>query len=295
MKPAAFAYARPDSIDDALRQLAAGGGRSKVIAGGQSLGPMLNMRLAAPAELIDLNDFTELAYVRDVGDTIEIGALTRHHQLAESALVQAQCPLLAQAARTIGHYAIRQRGTLGGSLAHADPAAQLPLVAVTLQARIELISVRGRRSLPATEFFLSAMTTAIEPDEIIRSVRFPKAAAAEGSSFKLFNRRHGDFAIVAVAASLALEGQRIARLSLGVGGLDAVPRNVDALVQPVLAQAPQAGWTEAAARAVLAALVPEDDARIPAQYRQELAQTLVQQALTRALERAIAKRDGGSS
>jgi len=293
MKPAAFAYARPHTIDDALRQLAAGGGQSKVIAGGQSLGPMLNMRLATPVELIDLNDFTELAYVRDVGDAIEIGALTRHYQLADSALVQAQCPLLGQAARTIGHYAIRQRGTLGGSLAHADPAAQLPLVAVTLQARIELISVRGRRSLPATEFFLSAMTTAIAPDEIIRSVRFPKAAAAEGSSFKLFNRRHGDFAIVAVAASLALEGERVARLSLGIGGLDAVPRNVDALVQPVLAQAPQAGWTEAAARAVLAALVPEDDARIPAQYRQELAQTLVQQALTRALERAITKRDGG--
>lgn len=295
MKPAAFAYVRPDSIDAALRQLAAGGGQSKVIAGGQSFGPMLNMRLATPAELIDLNDFTELAYVRDVGDAIEVGALTRHYQLAESALLQAQCPLLAQAARTIGHYAIRQRGTLGGSLAHADPAAQLPLVAVTLQARIELVSVRGRRSLPATEFFLSAMTTAIAPDEIIRSVRFPKAVAVEGSSFKLFNRRRGDFAIVAVAASLALQGPRITRLSLGVGGLDAVPRNVDALVQPVLAQAPQAGWTEAAARAVLEALVPEDDARIPAQYRQELAQTLVQQALERALERAIAKRDGGSA
>lgn len=295
MKPAAFAYIRPASVEEALRHLADGAGQSKVIAGGQSFGPMLNMRLATPAELIDLNDFSELAYVRDAGEAIEIGALTRHYQLAESALLQAQCPLLVQAARTIGHYAIRQRGTLGGSLAHADPAAQLPLVAVTLQASIELISVRGRRSVPASEFFLSAMSTALAPDEIIHSVRFPKAAAAEGSSFKLFNRRHGDFAIVAVAASLALAGERIARLHLGVSGLDAVPRNVDALVQPALAQAPQGDWIEAAAQAVLAALLPEDDARIPVAYRQELARTLVQQALTRAWERARAARDGGST
>lgn len=290
MKPAPFDYVRADSLEEALRQLAAGDGQAKVIAGGQSFGPMLNMRLATPATLIDLNDLTELAYIRDSGEALEIGALTRHHQLAESALVQARCPLLAQAARTIGHYAIRQRGTLGGSLAHADPAAQLPLVAVTLQASIELISRRGRRSLPAAAFFLSAMTTALEPDEIIRCVRFPKAAAAEGSAFKLFNRRHGDFAIVAVAASLALEGERIGRVRLGIGGADAVPRQADALVQSLAGQVPAAGWAEWAARAVEGALTPEDDARIPAQYRKELARTLVQQALERALERARQRR-----
>lgn len=138
MKPAAFSYCRPASIEEALDQLAAAGGSAKLIAGGQSLGPMLNMRLATPAQLVDLNDLSELAYVRDAGDWLEIGALTRHHDLAGSGHVREHCPLLAQAARTIGHYAIRQRGTLGGSLAHADPAAQHALCAVTLGARLRL-------------------------------------------------------------------------------------------------------------------------------------------------------------
>lgn len=286
MKPAAFAYIRPDSLEEALRQLAACGESAKVIAGGQSLGPMLNMRLATPTELIDLNDLTELAYIRDVGDALEIGALTRHEQVAGSALVQAQCPLLAQAARTIGHYAIRQRGTLGGSLAHADPAAQLPLIAVTLQARIEVVSSLGRRTLPASEFFLSAMTTALAPNELVHSVRFPKMVADEGTSFQLFNRRHGDFAIVAVAAGVAMAGGRAARLRLGLSGMEAVPRNCDDLVRPFVGRVADAAWAAEVALAVRAAMAPEDDPRIPALYRQELAQTLVERALLRATERA---------
>ena len=286
MKPAAFAYSRPDSLEEALRQLAASGESAKVIAGGQSLGPMLNMRLATPTELIDLNDLTELAYIRDAGDALEIGALTRHEQLAGSALVQAQCPLLAQAARTIGHYAIRQRGTLGGSLAHADPAAQLPLIAVTLQARIEVVNSRGRRSVPASDFFLSAMTTALAADEIILSVRFPKLQAGEGTSFQLFNRRHGDFAIVAVAASVALAGERAARLRLGLIGMGAVPLSCDDIVRPFAGRVADAAWAADVALAVREAMTPEDDPRIPALYRKELAHTLVERALLRAIERA---------
>lgn len=286
MKPAAFDYIRADSVEAVLQQLTAGAGEAKVIAGGQSFGPMLNMRLATPAALIDLNDLSELAYIRDVGEALEVGALTRHHQLAESTLVQQRCPLLAQAAATIGHYAIRQRGTLGGSLAHADPAAQLPLVAVTLQASIELISSRGRRSLPAAEFFLSAMTTALQADEIIHAVRFPQASAAEGSSFKLFNRRRGDFAIVAVAATLAVQEERVARLRLGVGGAEAVPRSLEPQLRPFLDRVPEARWIDEVAQAVHDAVAAPDDARIPAQYRKELARSLVQQALVRALERA---------
>jgi len=286
VKPAAFAYSRPDSLEEALRQLAASGESAKVIAGGQSLGPMLNMRLATPTELIDLNDLTELAYIRDAGDALEIGALTRHEQLAGSALVQAQCPLLAQAARTIGHYAIRQRGTLGGSLAHADPAAQLPLIAVTLQARIEVVNSRGRRSVPASDFFLSAMTTALAADEIILSVRFPKLQAGEGTSFQLFNRRHGDFAIVAVAASVALAGERAARLRLGLIGMGAVPLSCDDIVRPFAGRVADAAWAAEVALAVREAMAPEDDPRIPALYRKELAHTLVERALLRAIERA---------
>lgn len=286
MKPAAFDYFRPSSLEDALEQLAAAGESAKVIAGGQSLGPMLNMRLATPSGLIDLNDLTELAYIREVGDALEIGALTRHDQIAESKLVQARCPLLAQAAKTIGHYAIRQRGTIGGSLAHADPAAQFPLIATTLNAKIEIVKIGGQRSLPASAFFQSVMATALAPDEIIRCVRFSKAAENEGTSFQLFNRRHGDYAIVAVAATVALDGDRVSRVRVGLSGVSAIPQVWDDVVRPFAGRMANAAWAAEVALAVRAAVSPEDDQRISAVYRKELTQTLVERALVRALSRA---------
>ncbi|MEO7255154.1 MAG: FAD binding domain-containing protein [Casimicrobium sp.] len=288
MKPAAFAYLRPDSFEAALRQLSEIDGQAKVIAGGQSLGPMLNMRLATPSAIIDLNDLVELALIRDRGDAIEVGAMTRHFQIAESSLIQASCPLLAQAARTIGHYSIRQRGTLGGSLANADPVAQLSLVAVTLQATIEVVSQRGRRDVPATEFFLSAMTTALQPDELIRSVSFPKFEDGEGSSFQLFNRRRGDYAIVAVAATVALAQDRVTGLRLGISGVGPVPVSLASLVMPFVGRGPNIDWIAELARSVRTAVVPQDEAQIPALYRQELAQTLTAKSLLRALERTRA-------
>lgn len=286
MKPAAFDYFRPSSLEEALQQLAACGESAKLIAGGQSLGPMLNMRLATPSDLIDLNDLTELAYIRDVGDTLEIGALTRHDQIAESKLVQACCPLLAQAAKTIGHYAIRQRGTIGGSLAHADPAAQLPLIATTLEAKIEMVRCGGQRSLPASAFFQSVMATALAPDEIIRCVHFPKTDVNEGSSFQLFNRRHGDYAIVAVAATVALDGERVTRVRVGLTGVSAIPLACHEIVHPFTGRPANAAWAAEVALAVRAAVSPEDDQRISALYRKELTQMLVERALVRALSRA---------
>jgi len=286
VKPAAFDYFRPSSLEEALEQLAAAGESAKVIAGGQSLGPMLNMRLATPSDLIDLNDLTELAYIREVGDTLEIGALTRHDQIAESKLVQARCPLLAQAAKTIGHYAIRQRGTMGGSLAHADPAAQFPLIATTLNAKIEIVKMGGQRSLPASAFFQSVMATALTPDEIIRCVRFPKAAENEGTSFQLFNRRHGDYAIVAVAATVVLDGDRVSRVRVGLSGVSAIPQVWDDVVRPFAGRMASAAWAAEVALAVRAAVLPEDDPRISAVYRKELTQTLVERALVHALSRA---------
>jgi carbon-monoxide dehydrogenase medium subunit len=286
VKPAAFAYFRPDSLQAALQRLSASAGVSKVLAGGQSLGPMLNMRLATPGELIDLNDLSELAYIRAAGDALEIGALTRHDQVARSALVQARCPLLAQAAQTIGHYAIRQRGTLGGSLAHADPAAQLALVAVTLGARIHVISSRGRREIAVAEFFLSAMSTALASDEIILCVRFPQQGAGAGSAFELFNRRHGDFAIVAVAACVSLQQERVEHVRLGVSGVAPVPYDCAPVLGAFMGRHADAAWCAELAQSVRATVKPEDDERIPALYRQELVQTLVQRALEQAVERA---------
>lgn len=285
MKPAAFSYHRPASLEEALVQLARTD-NAKVIAGGQSLGPMMNMRLAAPAALVDLNDLTELSYVRDTGGMLEVGALTRHHQVEESELVRRSCPLLAQAARTIGHYAIRQRGTLGGSLAHADPSAQLALVAVTLGAQINIVSVRGQRTVPASDFFVAVMATVLEPDEVIRSVCFPKAAAQEGTAYLPFNRRHGDFAIVAVATTVSLHEARVASLRLGLSGNSPVPLVHGALASRFAGRIPDAAWIAELARAARDAVAPEDDARIPAVYRKELTETLVQRAMARALERA---------
>ncbi|WP_136413401.1 xanthine dehydrogenase family protein subunit M [Herbaspirillum sp. ST 5-3] len=286
MKPAAFSYHRPSSLEEALEQLAHSGENVKVIAGGQSLGPMMNMRLATPSDLVDLNDLTELAYIRDAGDALEIGALTRHHQIEESAVVKSRCPLLAQAAQTIGHYAIRQRGTLGGSLAHADPAAQLALVAVTLGAQIKVVSIRGQRTIPASEFFLSVMATALEPDEIILSVRFPAATPDEGASFQLFNRRHGDFAIVAVAITVALQAGRAARLRVGIAGTGPVPVAYEAVARLFSGRVADAGWIGELAQAVRGAVAPEDDARIPAEFRREITATLVKRAIESAIGRA---------
>ena len=194
MKPAAFEYLRPASLAEALGQLARGGEGAKLIAGGQSLGPMMNMRLAQPRQLVDLNDLTELSYAREQGGWVEVGALTRHYQVAESPVVRELCPLLAQAAQTIGHYAIRQRGTLGGSLAHADPAAQFVLAAITLGARLKLVREGGQREVAAADFFLGPMTTALAPGELLLSTLWPKVRAGEGAALRLFNRRRGDYA-----------------------------------------------------------------------------------------------------
>ena len=283
VKPAAFAYYRPSSIDEALDQLANLGAGAKVIAGGQSLGPMMNMRLATPAQLIDLNDLSELAYVREAGDWIEVGPLTRHYQLADSPMVRRHCPLLAQAAQTIGHYAIRQRGTIGGSLAHADPAAQLALVAVTLGARLNLVRPKSQRWVGAAEFFISAMTTALEPDELILAIQFPKAAGREASAFEMFSRRHGDYAIVAVAAAIRLEGDRVKSLRLGISGVAPVPRIFPDIARAYCGQVLDEDWAGRVAASARQSVAPEDDVRISALYRQELTQTLVATALERAL------------
>lgn len=286
MKPAGFAYHRPQTLSEALQLLAAHGDDAKIIAGGQSLVPVMNMRLAAPAQLIDVNDLPGLAGIGAKGAFVEVGALARHYQLAESELVRSRCPLLAQAAATIGHYAIRQRGTMGGSLAHADPTAQLPLVAVTLNAEIDIASIRGRRTLSAADFFLSVMTTALAQDEAVVAIRVPAAAPGEGAAFEIFSRRHGDFAIVAVAATITVEKARIAGLRIGIGGVGPVPVAYPDLCRRFIGQPADASWFKQLAQAIRDAVEPEDSHRIPAEYRRELAQTLIERALARALDTA---------
>ncbi|MDF3009910.1 MAG: carbon monoxide dehydrogenase [Burkholderiales bacterium] len=230
----------------------------------------MNMRLVQPAELIDLNALAGLDLIAEKDDFLEIGALARHHAVESSTLVKKHCPLLAEAAGTIGHYAIRSRGTLGGSLAHADPAAQLPLVAATLGAEIVVNGKRGERRIAAKDFFVSMMTTALEADEIVVSARFPKAAAGDRHAYLQFSRRTGDFAIVAVAAVLHSR-----KLRLGIGGAEDKPlvfEDFSAHEDP-----------QAIARKVREAVQPTESPRVPALYREELVEVLVKRAVARCL------------
>jgi aerobic carbon-monoxide dehydrogenase medium subunit len=278
MKPAKFSYEAPRTLPEVLHSLAAWRDNAKIIAGGQSLAPMLNMRLARPDHLIDINRLTELGRIAVDGERLTIGAMTRHAQLHRDALVKRHAPMLAHAAETIGHYAIRQRGTIGGSVAHADPAAQLPLATLTLDAEFELRSTSGTRTLGAEAFFLSVFTTALEPDELLVAIHVPIARPREGWGFHLFNRRAGDFAIAAVAATLVcVEGGAIDRLRLAVAGVGPVPIRVDDLVP---------GWSARIAAAVAAAVEIEDNEKIPVVFRRELVERLTRDTLDEALERA---------
>ncbi len=289
MKPASFHYHRPETLSQALALLAEHGAEAKLLAGGQSLVPMLNMRLARPGHVIDLNDLLELDSLRRDGPVIEIGALTRHHRLATAPELRQALPLMSVAAATIGHYAIRQRGTLGGSLVHADPAAQLPLVAVTLDAEVVIAGPRGRRMVPAAAFLRSVMTVDLAPDEIVTALRIPVQAAEALWDFQLFSRRHGDFALVSVALSLGCDpAGRIADLRLGLGGVDAVPLRLPEVETHAAGRLPDDGCLAELAAAAAAAITPEDTPQVPAEYRRELVETLVLRALKSALARKVA-------
>jgi carbon-monoxide dehydrogenase medium subunit len=285
VKPAPFDYHRPASLDEALALLARLGPDAKVLAGGQSLAPMLNMRLARPAHLVDINDLAEHGRIVERDGWIEVGALARHADVAASPLLAARCPLLSRVAGTVAHHAIRQRGTLGGSLAHADPAAQLALAAVALDATVVIARQGGRREVAARDFLAGAMATVLEPSELLLAVRFPVAQAGETSAFRLFNRRRGDYAIVAVAGTVRVEGGRIGQLRLAIAGSGPVPVRLDAVEHAQQGEAVSGHWPRQVADAVAASLAIEDDGRVEPAYRRELAHALVDRVLTRALER----------
>jgi aerobic carbon-monoxide dehydrogenase medium subunit len=286
VKPPPFEYHRAKSVADVLDGLRNLDGDVKLLAGGQSLVPMLNFRLARPDHLIDLNDVAELDHVRICNGAIEIGALTRHHRLATDAAIKTALPVLAHGAASIGHFAIRQRGTFGGSLAHADPAAQLPLLAVALDAELLCRSDAGQREVRAADFFQSIMTTALGPREILVGARFPKMPARTGWGFEIFSQRHGDFAIVAVVLLLSLdEGGRVSDLRLAAAGIAATPVRFDNVTGEFVGDAPDEGWPDALADAVQDACDIEE-ARIPAVFRKELMHALTRRAASAALQRA---------
>jgi len=287
LKPAPFDYVAPRSLDEALAALSAADGDAKLLAGGQSLIPLLNFRLAKPSVLIDLNRVPGLAYIDERDGGFAIGAMTRDAEVERAAMLTDRAPLLGEAIHCVGHPAIRSRGTIGGNLAHADPAAELPAVAVCLEAELTIESRRGRRTMTAEQFFVGYLTTALQPDEILTEVWVPILAERTGQAWLEFARRHGDFALVGVAVSLALDQAEVsdARIVLtGVGGTPFRAREAETL----LVGGEVADRVSAAADAVRSAIEPDADIHASKEYRTHLAGVLTQRAIHVAHERALA-------
>jgi len=283
VKPPRFQYHAPQSLDEALALLAKFGEEAKPLAGGQSLIPMLNMRLARPGHLIDLNRIAELDYLAERDGGLAVGAMTRQRAVERSTLVREGCPLLAQAIRYVGHLPIRTRGTVGGSVAHADPAAELPGVLAALDGRITLRSRSSTRVLGPDAFFLGALATAAAPDELVTEIWIPAIPGRTGQVWLEVARRHGDYALVGLGASLTLDQNGVigdARLALiGVGPVPVRARRAE---ERLRGERPAASLFREAARLVSAEIQPETDVHATSEYRRRVAAVLTERALAEA-------------
>ena len=293
MKPPRFDYLAPTSVEETLAILAEFGERATLLAGGQSLVPLLNFRLVRPQHLVDLNGVAALAGIREDDGHLVIGAMTRQRTVESSALVRTRCPLLAETMPQIGHVQIRNRGTIGGSLAHADPAAELPAVVAALEGELVMRSARGRRVLTPEQFFLGYLSTAAEPTELLVEVRLPAVPTRTGTAFLEVSRRHGDFALVGVAATVSLDEAGVCTGSAialtGVGSTPVVAREA---ARALVGVKPSAAAFDDVGRRVSAALRPESDLHASRDYRQHVAGVLTRRALARAAERASGRPDG---
>lgn len=289
MKSAPFIYHDPRTLDD-LSGLLAKLENAKILAGGQSLMPMLNMRYVQPDHLIDINRIPELSFIRETPQAIELGAMVRQHELLSSSLVAGACPLIAEAVRNVGHYQTRSRGTLGGSLCHLDPSAELPTAATACDAVLTVRGPSGERTIAMEDWALGYLTPAAETDEVLTKISLPHMQGTMGHAFVEFARRHGDFAIVAIACLLEMRNGVISSARLVAGGVDTKPLRLGAAEHVLVGQAP--------GRAVFAAAAAEarnieamSDPYVSSAYRQRLAGVLVERALKLASERAGALSD----
>jgi carbon-monoxide dehydrogenase medium subunit len=281
MKPPLFSYHDPRAIGEVVEMLARLD-NAKLLAGGQSLMPMLNMRFVLPDHVIDLNRVEGLSFIREVDGALEIGGMTRQRDLEFSDLVRARCPLMAEAIRMVGHRQTRNRGTLGGSLCHLDPSAELVSVAAVLDATVTVAGPNGRREIAFADFPVAFMTPAIELNELLTAVRFPVWPNGHGYAFVEFARRHGDFAIVSAAALLVEDGAgKILRAGVVIGGMGTVPIRAVELEQALIGQAPDDKMLREACE-TCRKFEAIDDVHAPASYRQHLAAVLSRRALERA-------------
>ncbi|MFZ7945228.1 FAD binding domain-containing protein [Neobacillus sp. 19] len=288
MKPAVFDYHSPVELEEALDLLDEFGYDAKIMSGGQSLIPMMNMRLARPQVLIDINNIAELDYIRVTDTGIQIGGLTRHFQVEESKEIERVCPLLTEGMKLIGHSQIRSRGTIGGSVAHADPTAELPVMLTTLGATITLASSEGVRTLTTDEFFLTYLTTTIEMNEILVSIDIPISPARTGYAIDEFTLRKGDFAIVLAAASVTLsEDGTVEAATLCLGGVDGVPVLLNEVTDELVGKVPDPAYIAECCNQIADLVDPEPDIHATSEYRKDLCITYAKRVLERAAARAV--------
>lgn len=289
MKAAPFEYTRAGTLAEACALLAEHGPDAKLIAGGQSLVPMMAMRLARPAVLVDIHRLVELQTISAEADALVLGAVVRQCVIERDPQVRARLPLLIRALRWVGHIQTRNRGTAGGSIVHADPSAEIPLVACVLDATLELQDSTGSMEIPAQEFFLAPMVTAIAPEQCLARIRFPLwSGGRTGSAFDEISIRHGDFALASACAQVMLDADgRCLRAAIGVGGASPVPHALPAVGEQLAGTTLDAATIAAAADAVAAQIDPEGDLHASAEYRRHLARELAVRVLTAARDDAM--------
>jgi CO/xanthine dehydrogenase FAD-binding subunit len=285
VKPSRFDYHAPATVEEAIALLTRYGGEAKLLAGGQSLMPLMNFRLARPAALIDLNAIESLAYIREADGQIRFGAMTRQRTIEFSPVVRRRLPLLAEATALVGHLPIRTRGTIGGSIAHADPSAEYPTILATLDGTVVARGPRGERSLRASELFQGYLSTSLAPDELLVEVRLPTMPVGAGFAFEEFSRRHGDFAIVGIAAMLVAQGQRCTAARLVTAGVGPAPTRLRQAEEILEREGLSGAAIEAAARRAAELVEPDSDIHASAAYRRNLTGVLTGRALHRAVAR----------
>jgi carbon-monoxide dehydrogenase medium subunit len=285
VKPPRFDYHAPRTVDEALELLARHDGEAKVLAGGQSLMPLLNFRLSRPAALVDLNRVPALAGITEDDGHVRLGAMTRQRAIEFSPVVARRLPLLAEATRWVGHLPIRTRGTIGGSIAHADPSAEYPAVLAALEGVVVVRGPGGERVVRPEQLFQTYLTTSLAPDEILTEVRLPAMPAGAGHAFEEFARRHGDFAIVGIAALVVRDGARCVRARLATAGAGPVPLRLRAAEEILEREGLGPEAIRAAADRAGELVQPDADIHASADYRRHLTRVLTGRALTRAIAR----------
>jgi len=286
MYPSPFEYHRAKSAQDAIALLGKYGEEAKLIAGGHSLLPLMKLRFAQPKHLIDVARIPELSFIREEKGVVSVGAATPHAVLEASALVQKQLPILSEAAAQIGDPQVRNLGTIGGSLAHADPAADLPAVVLALRAELSLLGPRGARTLSAEEFFVELMTTALRPDELLTEVRFPAQPKGTGGAYEKYPHPASRYAVVGVAVQLTLSSGKVSAAGVGLTGLATVVHRAKAVEAALLGKPTDEATLSAAAAKAPDGLKLRSDATLSEAYRRALAVTFTGRALAKAAQRA---------